>query len=60
MPDAHHDMIEIACSSCQGSAGMSFACGKVRAIQVWIATFSVSALPSTSSSGTLCLGLSFR
>ena len=28
-------------------------------IQTWMATFSVSVLPSTTSSGTLCLGLSF-
>jgi len=60
MPDEHQARIEIALSSCQGSAGSTRACGKVRLIQSWIATFSVSGSPSTMSSGTLCLGLSFR
>jgi hypothetical protein len=60
MPPEHHDINEIACNSCQGSAGSNFACGKVRAIQVWIATLSLRILPSTISSGTLCLGLIFR
>ena len=60
MPDEHHDMTEIALSSCHGSAGSSFACGKLRAMKSWMAVLSVSGSPSTSSSGTLCLGLSFR
>ena len=60
MPDEHHDRIEIAFSSCHGSAGSNFACGKLREIQSWIAVLSVSGSPSTSNSGTLCLGLSFR
>ena len=58
MPDAHHDITEIACNSCQGSVGSSFAAGKLRAIHCWMATFSVSGFPSTTSSGTLCFGLS--
>jgi len=60
MPEAHHDISEIAFNSCQGSAGISLACGKVRAIQSWIAALSLSTWPSTTSSGTLCFGLSFR
>ena len=57
MPDAHQASSEIACNSCIGSAGSSFAAGKCRAIQIWIATFSVSGSPSITSTGTLCLGL---
>ena len=60
MPEEHHECSEIAFSSCQGSAGSSFACGKWRAIQIWIAVLSLKICPSTTSSGTLCLGLSFR
>ena len=60
MPPEHHDISEIACSSCHGSAGSSFACGNVRAIQVWIAMLSLRIFPSTISSGTLCFGLIFR
>ena len=59
IPDAHHDISEIAFNSCQGSDGSSLACGKVRAIQICIATFSLSVWPSITSSGTLCLGLIF-
>ena len=33
------------------------AAGKARAIQIWMATFSVSGSPSITSTGTLCLGL---
>src|SRR5436305_14889530 len=57
MPEAHHDNNDIACTSCIGSAGSSFAAGKLRAIQIWIATFSVRGSPSITSTGTLCLGL---
>ena len=51
---------DVACSSCHGSDGSSRACGYVRAIHCWIATFSVSGLPSTTSTGTLCFGFSLR
>jgi hypothetical protein len=60
MPEAHHANSEIACSSCIGSAGSSFAAGKLRAIQIWIATFSVSGAPSITKTGTLCFGLICR
>ena len=60
MHDEHHDRMEIAFSSCQGSAGRSFACGKFRAIHIWIAALSVSTWPSIRRTGTLCLGLIFR
>ena len=60
MPDAHQASSEIACNSCIGSAGSSFAAGKCLEIQIWIATFSVSGAPSITSTGTLCLGLSRR
>jgi hypothetical protein len=36
---------KIACSSCIGSVGSSFATAKFRAIQIWMATFSVSGVP---------------
>jgi len=57
MPEAHQARIEIACSSCHESVGISFACGNVRAMKVWIATFSVSMPSSVFSAGTLPRGL---
>ncbi len=60
MPPEHHDINEMACNSCHGSAGSNFARGKVRAIQVCIATLSLQTFPSTMRSGTLCFGLIFR
>lgn len=60
MPPEHHDIKETACSSRHGSAGSSLACGKVRAIQIWIATLSLKNFPSTVRSGTLCFGLIFK
>src|SRR5688572_18831838 len=60
MPDEHQASRDIASSSCQGSRGIKLAWGKLRAIQVLIATFSVSFRPSTMSSGTLCLGFRLR
>jgi hypothetical protein len=53
MPQAHQAIKEIACNSWIGSAGSSFAAGKFRWIQVWIATFSVSGEPSIMSTA-LC------
>ena len=60
MPPEHQDNIETAFNSSHGSDGSSFACGKVREIHSWIATLSLNVLPSTTSTGTLCLGLIFR
>ncbi len=60
MPEEHHAIKDIACSSCHGSLGSNFAAGKLRAIHIWIATLSVMVLPSTISTGTLCFGLSFK
>jgi hypothetical protein len=60
MPDEHHDRIEIALSSRHGSDGSSLACGKFRAIHIWMAGLSVSGSPSIMSNGTLCFGLSRR
>jgi hypothetical protein len=60
MPAAHQASSDIACNSSIGSAGNSLAAGKCLAIQIWIATFSVSGAPSITSTGTLCLGLSRR
>ena len=60
MPPEHHDINEMACNSCHGSAGSNFACGKERAIQIWIAMLSLRTFPSTTRSGTLCFGLIFK
>ena len=60
MPPEHHDINEIACSSCHGSAGSNLAPGKVRAIQIWMAMLSLRTFPSTMRSGTLCFGLVLR
>ena len=60
MPAEHQDMIEMALSSCHGSDGRSFACGKLRAIHIWMAGLSVRGWPSTMSKGTLCFGLICR
>ena len=60
MPEANQLISEMAFTSFIGSAGRSFAAGKVRDIQTAIATFSVRGSPSITSTGTLCLGLTFR